>query len=333
MTLGSSSSTFSGGTSLNGGAFAIASDNAFGTGLLAIAAGTRIGSYATQARTITNAVAVNGDFTVGGFNNSTTFNGSMNLGGATRTLTLDNSATIGGSITNGGLTVASSLGRTLTLSGSNSYTGATTVNSGTLLVNNTAGSGTGSGSVSVASGATLGGSGTISGATAVSGTLSPGNSPGVLTFGSDLTLNTGGNMLWELWANTEVNSPLSYDQVVVGGNLSVLGSFGINLDFGTLAGGSATSWADTFWDTQRSWILFDVTGSTSGAENLNLLNSIYSDANGVSLADARGGASFSIAQVGTDVVVNYIPEPSTGALMVLGLGAVVGLRAFRRKQS
>jgi autotransporter-associated beta strand protein len=158
---------------------------------------------APQARTITNNVAVNGIFTVGGFNNATTFNGGMDLGGGTRTISLDNSATIGGSISNGGLMVASSLGRTLTLSGSNSYTGATTVNSGTLLVNNTTGSGTGSGGVSVASGATLGGSGTIAGATAISGTLSPGNSPGVLTFGSDLSLNTGGNMVWELWGNTE----------------------------------------------------------------------------------------------------------------------------------
>ena len=38
---------------------------------------------------------------------------------------------------------------TLTLTGTNIYTGGTTVNGGTLLVNNTAGSGTGSGAVTV----------------------------------------------------------------------------------------------------------------------------------------------------------------------------------------
>jgi len=161
--------------------------------------------------------------------------------------------------------------------------------------------------------------------------LRPGNSPGVLTFGSDLTLNTGGNMIWELWANTEVNSPVTYDQTVVGGNLNVAGSFGITLDFGTLAGGSAVSWADTFWETQRSWILFDVTGTTSGSENLSLLNTVYNDANGASLAAARSGASFSIAQVGSDVVVNYIPEPSSSSLMLIGLGALAASRSYRRR--
>lgn len=118
---------------------------------------------------------------------------------------------------------------------------------------------------------------------------------------------------------------------MVGGNLNVAGSFGITLDFGTLAGGSAVDWVDTFWDSQRSWVLFDVTGTTSGAQDLSLLNSVYNDANGVSLAAARSGASFSIAQVGSDVVVNYIPEPSSSSLILIGLGALTAVRSFRRR--
>ena len=163
---------------------------------------------------------------------------------AARTLTLGGSSTLSNEITGRILDNSTATGGTIgvikegagrwVLSGSNSYTGGTTVSSGSLLVNNTAGSGTGSGTVTVASGATLGGSGTIAGATAVSGTLRPGNSPGILTFGSELALNTGGNMVWELWGNTEINSPLLYDQVVVSGDLSVLGTFGVVLDFGTL---------------------------------------------------------------------------------------------------
>ena len=53
---------------------------------------------------------------------------------------------------------------TVLLSGANTYTGNTLIASGTLLVNNAAGSGTGSGAVVVNSGGTLGGNGIISGA-------------------------------------------------------------------------------------------------------------------------------------------------------------------------
>ena len=86
---------------------------------------------------------------------------------------------------------------TLTLTGANLYTGGTTVTSGTLIVGNTIGSGTGTGAVQVSSG-TLGGSGIISGAVTVgtgSGTgafLAPahgGNKQLTLTLQSSLTFN------------------------------------------------------------------------------------------------------------------------------------------------
>ncbi len=72
-----------------------------------------------------------------------------------------------GTIGNGGggaLTVFSTAANgLLTLSGANNYSGGTTVTNATLLVNNTAGSATGSGNVTVANGGTLGGTGIISG--------------------------------------------------------------------------------------------------------------------------------------------------------------------------
>ncbi|MBA3963852.1 MAG: autotransporter-associated beta strand repeat-containing protein [Chthoniobacterales bacterium] len=55
---------------------------------------------------------------------------------------------------------------TLTLSGSNSYTGGTTVSAGTLVINNAAGSGAGAGPVSV-NAATLGGKGIVAGAVTI----------------------------------------------------------------------------------------------------------------------------------------------------------------------
>ncbi|HEV8606106.1 MAG TPA: autotransporter-associated beta strand repeat-containing protein [Tepidisphaeraceae bacterium] len=79
--------------------------------------------------------------------------------------------------------------------GDNTYTDGTTVEAGTLLVNNTTGSGTGSGSVFVNSGATLGGNGSIGAFVNVQngGHLAPGSGPaavGAFTL-QGLGLDTG----------------------------------------------------------------------------------------------------------------------------------------------
>jgi alpha-L-rhamnosidase len=96
-----------------------------------------LGSRTTAGTTI---------WSVGGLNTSTTFAGSISNYSTTEIAALTKVGT-----------------GTLTLTCANTYSGGTTVNGGTLLVNNTTGSGTGSGSVTVNSGAALGGTGTISG--------------------------------------------------------------------------------------------------------------------------------------------------------------------------
>ena len=90
---------------------------------------------------------------------------------------------------------------TWTLSGANTYTGATVVSAGTLLIN---GSTHADSAVSVASGGTLGGTGTVSGAVsaAAGGTLAPGSGGvGTLTLANTgaaaLTLN-GNTLAYEL---------------------------------------------------------------------------------------------------------------------------------------
>jgi autotransporter-associated beta strand protein len=119
------------------------------------------------------------------------------------TLTVDStaSAAFAGPISNGpndagmattgalALKYSPSNNATLTLTGASTYSGATTVNGGTLIVN---GSLSTSSTVTVAPGATLGGSGVV-GPVIVNGNLTPGGpaqlTTGALTFGPDSTLN------------------------------------------------------------------------------------------------------------------------------------------------
>ncbi|CAN5720800.1 hypothetical protein BH09VER1_BH09VER1_34670 [soil metagenome] len=122
-----------------------------------------------------------------------------NASGSNATLTVSQSTntTYAGTLqdgTGGGnLGLAKTGSGTLTLSGNNSYTGATAVNNGALLVDGNSASATGA--VSVASGAVLGGAGTVGGATTISsgGFVTGGaiGSAGTLTFANGLSLNAG----------------------------------------------------------------------------------------------------------------------------------------------
>lgn len=103
-------------------------------------------------------------------------------------------------------------GGDLTLSGSNSYSGGTVVSAGSLRVNNTEGSGTGTGAVTVQSGATLVGQGILAGDVTVSAgaTLAPG-AAGVGT----LTLNGSLSLAGNVSAKTDKSLAQSNDFVNV----------------------------------------------------------------------------------------------------------------------
>jgi autotransporter-associated beta strand protein len=240
---------------------------------------------------------------------------------------------------------------TLILGGVNTYTGDTRVSGGTLLVS-TGGSiaqsslttvTTGTtltangtvGAVTVNTGGTLNGAGTV-GTTTVAGTLNPGNSPGVLNVNGNLTMASGGNMVWELFGNTATQatqpSPAVFDQVLVSGDLAFASGSGITLNFGTTPS-STVSWSNSFWSSSQSFLIYDVAGSTTGFTNLSLLNTSFTDATGAALDPLKG--RFSLGQSGNDVFLNYtaIPEPSAGALLGFGLGGLVLTRLLRRKQS
>jgi len=204
----SGASTYSGGTSLSGGQLNInnggsgGTSSAIGVGAFTIGGSTLIDNSSGADVTLSPAIAQNwnGDFTFIGSR-------SLNLGAGTvtmnanRTVTvLTNTLTVGGAI-NGSYSLTKNGSGILALSGASTYSGATTVNGGSLLVNRPGSLARGS-AVSVANGALFGGDGTVGGAVTLqagavlapagigaAGTLSlTNNSAGSLTLNGNVLL-------------------------------------------------------------------------------------------------------------------------------------------------
>jgi hypothetical protein len=167
----------------------------FGNGFLDIsyqnAPGVTIGSIEGSGAVFLGA----NNLTVGSNKLNTIFSGVMQDGGG-----------IGG--TGGSLTKTGKA--KLSLTNANTYTGGTTINSGTLFVNNTSGSGTGASHVQVSAGK-LGGIGRIGGAVIVGtgsgagAVLSPGKSAtslGILTTKRKVTFNSDATYKFQLNSST-----------------------------------------------------------------------------------------------------------------------------------
>jgi fibronectin-binding autotransporter adhesin len=161
----------------------------------------------------------------------TTLNGgSLALTGTA--LTVNNGSYGGGISGNGSLATGSGPSDVLTLSGSNTYSGTTNVNAGTLLVTNSTGSATGSGNVTVNSPASLGGNGTISGSVTVNsgGTIFTGlssshTSAATLTVGP---LTLGGSTVLNLTSVPMSPGLGGSDEIVSSGLLNFGGSLTVN---------------------------------------------------------------------------------------------------------
>ena len=176
----------------------------------------------------------------------------------------------------------------------------------------------------------------MAGAISIAGTHSPGTSPGLQTFESDLSYSTGANVDWELIANsaTVVGAGTNYDQIVVGGNLDFAGTTTLDLIFN--AGGSGVAWSNDFWNTDRAWLVWDLdAGSTSNLGNLSINTIDWLDGSGTAFSTARPDASFSISQVGQDVTLVYtaVPEPGTLATIPAAGLAFLGFRQLRRRKT
>jgi fibronectin-binding autotransporter adhesin len=213
------------------------------------------------------------------------------------TYTSSQSSTFAGVIAGAGSTLTlNNVNSTLTLSGTNTYTGATNVQAGTLVVNGSIGTG----DVTVFSGATLAGEGTLGGDTYVlaGGTLNPGNSPGTMNFLGDL--NNLGTINMELGGLT-LNS---YD--VLNGNGTGIFTFG-----GTLAlNNTFANYA--FGD---SLAIFTNWHSFSGSFDL------------ITGTDLGNGLFWDTSQLGVNGTITVIAVPEPSSIVVLAL--LGGLGAYR----
>jgi autotransporter-associated beta strand protein len=203
---------------------------------------------------------------------------------------------------------------TQTLGGVNTYTGATTVNAGTLAVN-----GSISGSATTVNGGTLSGSGTVGAITLAGGTIAPGNSPGILNAGNT-ALNSG------TFAG-EINGPIAgsdYDQLNVTGTVNFGGTVQLSLSLGfdpaddgsqnfTLIANNDVD-AITFFDANSRFAI--------GANLLDEGETFFIGAQDFMISYAAGTDA-------NDVVLTAIPEPGS-ALLLLGGLAALGVRRRRK---
>ncbi|MGI9455668.1 MAG: autotransporter-associated beta strand repeat-containing protein, partial [Aeoliella sp.] len=119
---------------------------------------------------------------------------------------------------------------TLIVTGDNTYQNDTDILGGTLVVNNTTGSGTGTGDVSVGGMARLSGNGSIAGNVLVGAlaTVDPGTSTGTLTVGGDVTFSSISELVIEI-AGRDAGE---FDLLDVGGTADVEGFLTVDLENG-----------------------------------------------------------------------------------------------------
>lgn len=349
------SNTYTGSTTLQGGATVVLGHNlAFGP---SGAVTTRpLSSSTITLRAATDLTGVPNLFTLGDSSTLTVFTGSsgivlsggLRLSGGSRRI--DNSIA-GKTLELSGTTVLGQLGsssaRTLTVSGSG-----TTLFSGPVINGGTSGnsnltltsSGTvilaglntytgttgvsngtlvvngrlGSGTVAIAGNARLMGSGTIQGPVSVNGVLSPGNSPGILTVGS-LLLGATSSTLMEISGTARGST---YDGITIT-NPSGL-SFGGTL---TLAFGS-------LFPTGTTLDLFSFSGTAAGDLASVVATGSYGPLTFTRAADlwtsSAGGQQLEFSETtGRLAIAAVVPEPGTLALLAGAAGWAISM-GFQR---
>jgi T5SS/PEP-CTERM-associated repeat protein/autotransporter-associated beta strand protein len=248
------STTFSGAisgsgglTKIGSGIFVLTGSNTY-SGPTTISAGTLTLGNGGSSGSIAGNVVNNGTFAI---NRSDTF-------------------TFGNVISGTGSFQQNGTGTTV-LTGNNTYSGATAVNAGTLFVNGSIANS----AVTVNSGATLAGIGTV-GATTINsgGMFAPGNSPGTMTVAGNLAFQSGAFYL------VQVNpSTASSTNVTAGGSASLAGT--VNAAF---AAGSYVS---------RTYTILSAAGGLNGTTF-----------NALTTTNLPAGFTSSLSYTATDAILN-----------------------------
>ena len=174
----------------------------------------------------------------------------------------------------------------LKLTGVNTYAGVTTINVGALMVDNSSGSGTGTGAVNVIGG-TLGGTGTVAGAVSVaSGAFL---SPGDPSTGGDISVLGTGNVVFQNNSTFVVQVGDAADRITTPGTVEIDSGANLSLsEFGNV-------------QTDRVYTIISATGGVTGAFR-NMPNGCP-----VTL----GSSYFTIFYTATTVELRYSGFPGT----------------------